>query len=122
MPGCFPHHSLVTEFFKRCQTMPHASLFVSGIVCIGERGRVHQDFNFLPFSLEKKSHVTMTKSLAKEDYKLKQQESPLQHLKSCDLGGGEPAPSQVGITKEAASAPAEAVMVDAGHLQSKVWL
>ena len=62
------------------------------------------------------------KSLAKEDYKLKQQESPLQHLKSCDLGGGEPAPSQVGITKEAASAPAEAVMVDAGHLQSKVWL
>ena len=59
MPGCFPHHSLVTEFFKRCQTMAHASLFVSGIVCIGERGRVHQDFNFLPFSLEKKSHVTM---------------------------------------------------------------
>lgn len=40
------------------------------------------------------------KSLAKEDFKLKQQESPLKHLKSCDLGGGEPAPSQVGTAKE----------------------
>lgn len=58
MPGCFPHPSLVMEIFKRCQTMSHASLFVPGIVCIGERGSVHQDFNFLPFSLEKKSHVT----------------------------------------------------------------
>ena len=62
------------------------------------------------------------KSLAKEDYKLKQHESPLQHLKSCNLGGGEPASSQVGTTKEAESAPAEAVMVGAGHPQSTVWL
>ena len=39
------------------------------------------------------------KSLGKEDCKLKQQESPLKHLKSCDLAGGEPAPFQVGTTK-----------------------
>lgn len=40
--------------------MSPARLFVSGIVCIGERGSVHQDFNFLPFSPEKKkSHVTI---------------------------------------------------------------
>ena len=34
--------------------MSHASLFVSGIVYIGEGGSVHQDFKFLPFSREKK--------------------------------------------------------------------
>lgn len=46
--------------------MSHASLFVSGVVYIGEGGSVHQDFKFLPFSCEKKKGHLTRKSGVKE--------------------------------------------------------